>query len=307
MLTCACGARFEVEDALAGQEVLCPECHEPLKAPAAAGPPPLTSGYALASLVLALVGAFTVVGTLAAILLGVVALVHIARNRQRFTGAGFAACGIFLGVVLTPLTLFALTSGDMLGLAGWLRERTNSEQVDTSGPLEVVLAAKGFAITRPTEKWGQVIGNQSDDPVVSGLQRNRDLLLEQVARYAFIDVRSQPRNAGLSLDECQDEVLGEFERQAPANPFDDEDEGVRRVVRPQLRESRRLAAADGVEGRELVVDARCGGQPWRFIIRLYRRGDGPVYVVRAYAQRRRFEQIAGELTRALDSFRLLPR
>jgi hypothetical protein len=306
MLTCACGARFEVDDTLAGQEVLCPECQQPLKAPAAAGPPQVTSAWALASVIVALVGAFTVIGTLAAVVLGVVGLRHVARNRQRVTGAGFAAFGIVLGLVLTPLTLFALTSSEMFGLAGWLRERTASEQVDTSGPLEIVRAAKGFAITRPTEKWGQVAGNRSDDPVVSGLQNNRDLLLMQVARYAFVDVRAQPRNPALNLDEYQDEVLAELERQPAPNLFDDEDEGFRRVVRAQLRGSRRLAAENGVEGRELTIDTRCAGQPWRFLIRLYRRGDGPVYVVRAYAQRRRFDLVADELNRALDSFRVLP-
>src|SRR4051812_13283476 len=52
-LTCACGARFEVEDTLAGQEVSCPECQQPLKAPALQRVPLRTSGFALASAQLA--------------------------------------------------------------------------------------------------------------------------------------------------------------------------------------------------------------------------------------------------------------
>src|SRR5689334_16012982 len=104
MITCACGARFEVDDTLAGQEVLCPDCQQPLKAPAVDRPPQLTSGWALASVVLALVGAFTLFGSLAAVLLGVIALISISRHRRQVSGTGFAVFGICLGVLFTGLT-----------------------------------------------------------------------------------------------------------------------------------------------------------------------------------------------------------
>ncbi len=121
MLTCACGARFEVDDTLAGQEVLCPECQQPIKAPALDRPPQVTSGWALASVVLALVGAFTVLGTVLAAVLGFYALLHIARNRQRVSGAGLAVFGICLGVLFTGLTVFALTTSDLFGLESLVR------------------------------------------------------------------------------------------------------------------------------------------------------------------------------------------
>jgi hypothetical protein len=308
MLTCACGARFEVDDTLAGQEVLCPECQQPLKAPALERPPQVTSAWALASVVLALVGAFTVLGTLAAAICGVIALVSIARNRQRVTGAGFAVFGICLGVLFTGLTLFALSTTDLFGLDTWVRERNMAEQVDTSGPLEVVLGAKGFAITRPTEKWGHVLGDQSDDPVVSGLQRDRDLLLMQVTRYAFIDVRMVPRGQFVSLDQCQDDILAQFDTRRRPRPFDDEDdEDFQPILHAQVRANRRLPDKDGAEAREMEVDVRCTGQPWHFVIRLYRRGNGSMYIVRAYTPRRRLTQVESELKTALESFRLLPR
>ncbi len=225
MLTCACGTRFEVDDTLAGQEVLCPECQQPLRAPARQRPPQVTSGWALASVVLALVGAFTVLGTVVAVLLGLIALAQIARHRERLTGAGFAVLGIGLGVLFTGLTLFALSSSDLFGLEGLVRERTLAQQVDTSGPMEIVRGAKGFAITRPSEKWGQVSGNQSDDPAVSPLQRDRDLLLLQAARYAFLDVRTRPRGHFRTLDQCQDDILAEFEApHRPPSPFGEDDE-----------------------------------------------------------------------------------
>src|SRR5438045_2244643 len=65
-LSCACGARFDVDDAQAGKEVVCPECQQSVKAPAAS-PAVVTTDWALASVVLALAGAFTVVGSLAAV------------------------------------------------------------------------------------------------------------------------------------------------------------------------------------------------------------------------------------------------
>src|SRR5262245_57704151 len=106
-LSCACGARFEVEETLAGQAVTCPDCREPVQAPQAGGGAARTSGFAVASTVLALVGAFTLIGTVAAVVLGLVALVSVARNPGRVAGAGYAVFGIVAGVVFTALTLFA--------------------------------------------------------------------------------------------------------------------------------------------------------------------------------------------------------
>ncbi len=101
MLTCACGARFEVDDTLAGQDVFCPECQQPLKTPALDRPPQLTSGWALASVVLALVGAFTVVGTILAVLLGFYALLHIAPIARAF-GAPASPSAAFASASCSP-------------------------------------------------------------------------------------------------------------------------------------------------------------------------------------------------------------
>lgn len=306
MLTCACGARFEVEESLAGQEVLCPECQQPLQAPAAARLPRVTSAWALASLLLALIGAFTVLGTVVAVLLGIIALVSIARHRDRVTGAAFAIFGICLGVLFTVLTVVALNAGDLFGLETWMRERTLAQKIDTSGPMEVVQAFEGFAITRPTEKWGQVQDQDSGDPAVGDFQNGLDLLLAQLARHAFVDVRTLPVGAFRTLDQCETEILADFQAQRPHNPFDDEDDDdFRAAVRVRRLSQRQLNARDGMEGREVEVEVRCGGKPWLFLIRLYRRGDGRVYVVRAYVPKRRFAEVRGELESALNSFRIL--
>ena len=312
-LTCDCGARFEVEDTLAGQEVSCPECQQPLKAPALQALPVQTSALAIASAVLALAGAFTVVGTLAAVGLGVAALVSITRHRDRLAGSGLAVFGIFAGGALTGLTLLALTTSELFGLPGWLREKVMADQIDTSGPLEVVAAAGGFAITRPSEKWGQANANALEDLVLAGLQKDRDLLLVQPARNAFVDVRVVRNSKGLTVEGCREEVLKELES-VRDNPFQDGDEddfpqrrrpGWSRPV--QVESERQLPALEGAEGRELVVDIRRAGQAWRFLVRYYKKPGRPLYVIRAYTQKRNFRRVEEELRRALDSFRILPR
>jgi hypothetical protein len=312
-LTCDCGARFDVEDTLAGQEVSCPECGQPLKAPALQALPVQTSALAIASAVLALAGAFTVVGTLAAVVLGAMALVSIARHRDRLAGAGLAIFGIVAGCALTPLMVLALTTSELFGLGGWLREKTMADQIDTSGPLEVVVGAQGFAITRPSEKWGQATANALEDPVLAGLQKDRDLLLVQPARNAFVDVRVVRNSKGLTVDSCHQEVLKELES-VPDNPFLDGDEEVPqprgrpgRVSTAQVSSSRELPALEGAAGREMVVDIHRAGQAWRFLVRYYKKPGRPLYITRAYTQKRNFRRVEEELRQALDSFRILPR
>jgi len=70
----------------------------------------------LASVLLGVTLAFTVVGTILAVILGCVGLVSIARNRDRVTGAGYAVFGIVWGLVFTAVTLLALTRGELFGL-----------------------------------------------------------------------------------------------------------------------------------------------------------------------------------------------
>jgi hypothetical protein len=312
-LTCDCGARFEVEDTLAGQEVSCPECQQPLKAPALQALPVRTSALALASAVLALAGAFTVVGTLAAVALGGAALVSIARNRERLAGSGFAIFGIVAGAALTALMVLALSTSELFNPGGWLREKSMADQIDTGGPLEVVDAAKGFAITRPSEKWGQALATALDDPILAPLQKDRDLLVVQPARNAFVDVRvaGDFRSKRLNFDQCREEVMNEFK--VSDNPFFDPDDdgpprrGSSRASQAQVESSRQLPALDGAEGEEMVVDVHRAGQAWRFLVRYYKKPNGPLYIVRAYTQKRTFRRAEGELRKALDSFRLVPR
>src|SRR5260370_41905597 len=121
-LTCDCGARFDVDELLAGKEVPCPECATPVQAPLKPVPP-RTSLWALASLVLALTGAFTLVGTVAAVVVGLWALAVIRRDSPRLRGKGLATAGIITGLVLTAVNRAALLRPALPPAGGWARQR----------------------------------------------------------------------------------------------------------------------------------------------------------------------------------------
>src|SRR6266702_4949778 len=104
-IQCTCGIPFEVEDTLAGQVVTCPECQATTEAPSLVHTPVRTNGLALASVILALVGAFTVIFPLLAVLLGALALNSIRRNRDESAGTGYAIFGIVAGLIFTGLSL----------------------------------------------------------------------------------------------------------------------------------------------------------------------------------------------------------
>jgi hypothetical protein len=295
---CACGACFDADEALAGREVSCPDCQQPVAVPAAGAAPPRTSLLALFSAILALVGAFTVVGTVLAAVLGVAGLVQVSRNRDRLAGAGLATFGLVAGVALTALTLFALGSGELFGLGSPTHLGQLGSEVDTSGPMEVVVADKGFALTRPSRRWGRAHNDVVSDDIAGQFLDEPDLLLVNPSRYLFAEVRVA--DDGTTLDRCRDEVLANLTAGRGDVP------GVGgRDVRPTVRETKQLPAEGWAERRELVVDVRYGSQTWTFLLRLQKTRAGAVFVTRGYTQRRRFVRAEPELRLVLDSFRAL--
>lgn len=70
--------------------------------------PPRTSGMAIASLVLGVLGiVFTLLTAIPGLILGIVALVQIKGSGRQLTGSGLAIAGIVLSI-LTPLIILAL-------------------------------------------------------------------------------------------------------------------------------------------------------------------------------------------------------
>jgi len=292
-LSCPCGARFDVEETFAGQEISCPECHEPIAAPARGQQPVRTSGFAVASVVLSLIGAFTLVLTLAAVVLGAVALVSISKNRGRVTGAGYAVFGIVAGAVFSGLFLFAILMPEVFG-EGLLRGGLIGMQTDRSGSLEVVRKADGFAMTRPTPHWGVARARLQQQ-----VAPESKLLLVQSARNAYIEVYTDGL-CGRTVEQYREQEVQAFQGAWFAGG------GRARLTNFSLRHSKRLEPKQGMEVHEVFFDVRLDNMPMTFLIEIIgpTRDDG-VFLLRGWAPRRSFPRSEAEIRAALDSFQYL--
>jgi hypothetical protein len=293
-LTCACGAHFEVADSLASLTVRCPECQRELRVPSGKRLVRKTSGYALASAILSLVGLFTVVLTAAGVLCGIAGLVSIRRHRDRVTGTGYAVFGIVAGLVGTGLTLFALNRDELFD---GLRERIAMTQADYSGPLEIVDQDEGFAITRPSVKWG--VNREGLAEAVGGL------LLVNLAREAYLQVNVKPVEPAQALEKCRDDVLSQLRNAHGVITFERK-QARARISGFAVEKSQRLPAARGMEILEVLLDLRLAGRPYRYLIWVCRRPQGDqLYVVSGWVLHRHFDAVEPELRQAFGSFRLL--
>jgi hypothetical protein len=302
-LSCSCGARFEVDDTFAGQVVSCPECQHSLKTPALVQGPLHTNGFAIASAVLALVGAFTVVLTMAAVVLGSVALVDIARNRGRSAGFGYALFGILCGLVCAGLTVFTLSKWEWFDEAGGQARRYALRgQVNYGGPPEIVRDQDGFAITRPSKDWGV-----AQAELARGMAPEAKLVLLNLEQDASLDVYLQHVAPGQGVKQCADQIEAAFRDPTGRALFGSEEKGLR-VSGFKLRQRHALPADGDVEREEMLLDVKIATNSMTFLIRLFKARDSTqVYVVRARAPLRRFPRVEADVRASLDSFRLLGR
>jgi hypothetical protein len=308
-LTCDCGARYEVEDLFAGQEVSCPECQHRTRAPLVKDAPRRTSLLALYSLVVAIVGAFTLVGSAAGALLALLAIARMNTGRVPRGGLGYVIAALVVAVVGAGATVGILYHPAASRLIGWQRRGGVAARSDTSGPPEVGSRDNACVLTRPPG-WGRLRQDRGLDPSIDYLQANRDLILIGPQGDAYIDIH---RDADIPGDLIGVGDRLSLELQAPPPTADpDDDNPMNRHAQDNfiIRTSGKLPDIDGYEGREWIVDLRRGKQTWRWLLRAYRkRADGegkvrPVYVLRAYATARRFHE--PELKKALDSVRFPP-
>lgn len=222
-LLCTCGARFTLDDGYSGREVLCPECQAPLQAPETDTPIPRRSKLALFSLILSLVGAFTVVGTSIAALLGLIAALRIVRQRATLAGLPYALAGMVLGVGLTLLTLWVITGDSLRNLASLYREALLADQLDLPKDLEIRRADRGFVLQRPDATWGIARRGRLDDEFVDALrfQRSAEVLLVQPGRSLFVDVRRDSIDRKVGMLAIQS---GYLDRMRQTSARDDWDE-----------------------------------------------------------------------------------
>jgi hypothetical protein len=296
-LDCSCGARFEVQETFAGQVVSCPECQADVQAPGVDHTPRRTSGLALASVILALVGAFTVIFTLLAVFFGACALVGIRRQPERLAGAGYAMFGIVAGLALTVLSLFLYSNAELLPIDGFLEAGAVASQLDYTGEREVSLPAKKFAITRPSHRWGV-----AKESLVRQMEADCDVLLVNAQKQAYVQA-TQIELDGESAEEFVDDVIKWYKEDHPIG---------RPIWEPpttgfKLRARRKLPPENGMQATELIVDLHVTGQDLTYVDRIIQaEGRDLVFRVRGWAPKRRFVQMETEIRRTLDSFRILP-
>jgi hypothetical protein len=299
-LSCACGARFEVEESLARQTVSCPECQKPVQASSAARQPLRTSGWAVAGTVCGLVLAFTGIGTVLAILFGILALLSISRNRAQVVGAGYAIFSIAWGVVFTALFVFAVVKGEVFGVGEGLREVDMGREVERGGPLETRRPAANFVITRPGPKWYIAKPSLAERFGYS----NTDLVLVNLARPAYVGVETTPE---ATLDAARDELLRRYRDNGGAWDFR------RNRLQPRrsglvVRHDKRLPSSRGLERAELLFDVKVDGTLYTFLVHVLHDPEAnQAYLIQAWVPRGTFSQAEAEVRQALDSFRLLSR
>jgi hypothetical protein len=169
-LKCVCGARLDIDDSFQGKKIPCPDCNRLLDTNPPLGPPRYTSGWALASLILPLVGMLTLILPITGAVCGFIALRQIKRD-PTLGGVRFARAGIILGVNLAILSLTALTLGEFFNLDGMLRVfMAPREYARASGDMYVQgvppqQETVTFGLRLPNRGWVKVPVKNADDGV----------------------------------------------------------------------------------------------------------------------------------------------
>jgi hypothetical protein len=231
------------------------------------------------------------------------ALVDIKRHRDRLGGRGYAVAGIVLGLALTALSLFAYFSIELFGVDGLLREPQWAGKLDYSGPLEVIRSKDGFAITRPSEKWG--LYHDPLPPVQFAEWLQEELLLVNVAEDGYIVCWPQTVPNHWTLDRCREKALADFR---DADLTSGKPHAGLRASLFETQTPRHLPTVRAVEAMEMIVDKNVGSQKRRFLVRVVKRqGDDQLYLLAGGAGRGHFARMEPQLRKGLDSFRLLDR
>jgi hypothetical protein len=299
-LACPCGSRFEVEETFAGREVSCPECGRPVRAPARSRGAVRTSDLAIGSVIVALVGAFTVVGTLVAVALGAAALVQISRNRDRVAGTGYAIFGILAGLALTALSLLAYSTGELFGVGDQIRAQAMAGKLEDDKELQLDRPKDGFRITRPSHKW-----KTARPELMREMDNDNQLLLVSTSLDAFVDVYKDDRARGHTLQSYLDQLLEHYRSEVDTPGKSRRGGGLARMTDFKVREKRALPPEKGVARTEAVVELRIYNQPFVYILRVLEAKDGRFFVLRGWTSRKRFAREEAEIRQVMDSFEVI--
>ena len=310
-VTCSCGARLEIDEKFLGKEIPCPDCQRPLPTKPPATPPPLdlpdhrrVSGLAVLSLALALVGAFTIIGTLAAIVVGILAMQAIIRQPNKLEGIGFARAGIITGAIGTLITVAALLSPTLLGLDAFLREVLMVGRIQypatTTFQTENNFGRDNIEIKRLSELWGRYISPATQSDKVS----SDDLILINTRDDAYIACQHVPAQDAIQDNVPRTKVLERFHKSELLNLLSrlngkpSEAEGTIIKEEPAQSDHRK---------KEIILDLRYGRIDRRFLIRYYTANDRvTVLIFVAVARRNQFDHLQEKFHEAFDSVKEKP-
>jgi hypothetical protein len=303
-ITCACGARLEFDDRFAGQAIPCPDCQAPLHLPTPEPQRQLrVSGLAVISLTVALVGAFTLVGALAGVVLGILARRRIEREPQRWSGLVYARAAILVGSAGTALTLLTMCLPEFLHQGALLREFKWARRLDYtfSGAkdpqLKKAISGGGFDLTCtiPSPQWGVW------QPSISEGEYSTDLVI-------LVNAWNDAQIACQSVSSMDPDDLKDWDTTRA--------KGLERFARSELVHllSRNSKAAKEPKPRdvktlddttqEMFVDLRLGGVDRTFTLRMCKKAGSRLLILVGGTRSYRFAGMQDEFRKTFDSFRL---
>lgn len=295
-LQCSCGARLEVDPKFAGQTIACPDCSKPLAVTPPPPPPKRTSGLAVGSLLLALIGAFTVIGSLAAVVLGAVAFRRIPKQ-PGVAGQSYAKAGMVLGGVFTVLALVAYNLSDLGGLDSLLRRYVWGGKLTFPPELAVVKSTtlRSYVLRRPSQRWGVVelppSASPADRVMLVDVKNDAHVL------WLFFDAMHPEEDAfnqrAKALDLFRRSALVEMIGKLPSEPEEGGDGPSDGFKERDVEE--------GDKEQTFLFDIPLGGVQRTFWFRLVP-DVGHLNIVIGGARTGRFEALKDELKDALDSF-----
>lgn len=295
-LTCACGARLEIDEKFRGQTITCPDCHKPLPTVQPPRAPKKTSAFALASPLLALIGAFTLVGPVLAVACGAWGLRSISRSGERLEGRRLAKVGIALGLVFSLLGAAAFFWADWIGLDGVVRGLEWADKLDYAGDLHIKheeTQGQGFSLDKPNGQWARFTGASAASGSGGDL-----LVLVHFRDDAYVLVQKGNADFRDDLKECGFKAL----EQLTESPF------LRRLGRlkpadkfPDLGKPSAYKEVENADKLEIQLDTKLAGIPRTLMMRVQRVG-GQLFVVTCLTRKHRFDRLEETFQKVLDSF-----
>jgi hypothetical protein len=300
-VTCACGARLEIDEKFLGKEVPCPDCGKPLPTKAPPTPPPLElpnhrrlSVLAILSLTFGLVGLLVpIVGATVAVALGILAIAQI-RNSKKLDGINMARAGIAVGALSGVLGIVVLIFP--FGMDFVLREMAMLRFLSYATGESIESRGGSILIKRPktSSRWGTL-----ETQAQNNVRDPDDLIAVNVHADAYMACMHTPRDILFDDDAIQKSVLEQLARSELVSMLG-------RLNGQPAPEPTPIAPSVVDKAKqvgEMTVDMRLGGIDRRMLV-LYKTNDRlRTHIFVGCARRSRFDSMQAEFREAFDGFK----